>query len=122
MVRRRYSREFDRSLEGETWKKRRDKLLLFGEYAYRSFLKLEDILEKKADIVLTNVLKWMVAKEGKKFKEDLRQMKRYAGMALRMTKSTENVLQSPIVVAVARNLEQERSENAKYSTMRNINK
>ncbi|KAA6358060.1 MAG: hypothetical protein EZS28_046414 [Streblomastix strix] len=87
------------SLSGEAWRKRRAGLYLFGEY-----------VEERA------------AKGGVKAKEELRKMRTHAGMALGMFASSGNVLQAPVVVAVARNLELERGGNAKYPTVWNIGK
>ncbi|KAA6368062.1 MAG: hypothetical protein EZS28_036413, partial [Streblomastix strix] len=105
------------SLGGENWRKRRVGLHLFGEYVEERGLMLEDILGKKADVVLANALTWRVAKGDIKAKEDLRKIKTPVDMALGMFASSGNVLQSPIVMAVARNLELERGGNAKYPTV-----
>lgn len=80
------------SLGGENWRKRRVGLHLFGEYVEERGLMLEDILGKKADVVLANALTWRVAKGDIKAKEDLRKIKTPVDMALGMFASSGNVL------------------------------
>ncbi|KAA6379191.1 MAG: hypothetical protein EZS28_025282, partial [Streblomastix strix] len=62
------------------------------------------------------------AKGGVQEKEELRKIRTHVGMALGLFSSSGNVLQAPVVVAVARNLELERGGNAKYPTVWNIGK
>ncbi|KAA6386029.1 MAG: hypothetical protein EZS28_018442, partial [Streblomastix strix] len=85
-------------------------------------LKRENILRKKADVVLGKTLTQSATTGGVKEKKDLRKIKSHVGMALGMFAKSGNVLQPQIIVVVVRNLELERSGNAKYQTVWSIGK
>ncbi|KAA6355110.1 MAG: hypothetical protein EZS28_049363, partial [Streblomastix strix] len=78
------------SLSPETWRKRRAGMHLFSNYVKEKQVPMEQIVSKKADVLLSNALTWRELQGGDHMLEDLRKMKTHVGMVLSMFSSQDN--------------------------------
>ncbi|KAA6358461.1 MAG: hypothetical protein EZS28_046012, partial [Streblomastix strix] len=108
------------SLSPETWRKRRAGMHLFSNYVKEKQVPMEQIVSKKADVLLSNALTWRELQGGDHMLEDLRKMKTHVGMVLSMFSSQDNVGQSPIIAALSNRLELDREQKSKYAVVWNL--
>ncbi|KAA6372647.1 MAG: hypothetical protein EZS28_031827 [Streblomastix strix] len=108
------------SFNPETQGKRRAGILLLSNYVKEKQIPMEQILSKKADILLSNALTWREPQGGNHMLEDLRKIKTHVGMVLSMFSSQVNVGKSPIIIALQKRLELDREQKSKYAVVWNL--
>ncbi|KAA6377205.1 MAG: hypothetical protein EZS28_027268 [Streblomastix strix] len=108
------------SLSPETQHKRRAGMHLFNNYLKEKQVPMEQIVLKKADVLLSNALTWRELQGGNHMLEDLRKMKTHVGMVLSMFSSQDNVGQSPIIIELSKRLKLDREQKSKYAVILNL--